>query len=88
MGKPKVPNGVRLSVMLPAEDLKRLKIQCIERGMLESAIVLEALREYWQTPRLPKLPPFEELPASSQAAVKILRELGQDPYPKGSPGLS
>lgn len=80
MGKPKVPNGVRLSVLIPAEDLKRLKIECIERGMLESTIVLEALRERWRVQKNKQLPPYESLDRGSQAIVQIMRGVGMDPY--------
>jgi len=48
MGCPKVIGGVRLSIKLPSDDLKRLKIEAIERGTLESSIVLEALRLHWE----------------------------------------
>ena len=48
MGNPKVQDGVRLSVKLPSEDLKRMKIEAIERETLESSIVLEALRLHWE----------------------------------------
>lgn len=37
----------KLSIMLPADDLMRLKIESLERHTLESSIVLEALRLYW-----------------------------------------
>ena len=55
MGKPKVPNGVRLSIKLPEDELKHLKIECIERKMLESSIVLEALQLHWNPPAIPKV---------------------------------
>jgi hypothetical protein len=47
MGKPKILDGVKLSIKIPISDLKRLKIEAIEREMLESSIVLEALRLHW-----------------------------------------
>jgi len=47
MGKAKVVDGIKLSILVPAGDLKRLKFEAIERGMLESSIVLEALRLHW-----------------------------------------
>jgi len=47
MGKAKVVDGVKLSILVPAGDLKRLKIEAIQREMLESSIVLEALRLHW-----------------------------------------
>jgi len=55
MGKAKVVDGVRLSVLIPEGALKRLKIECIERQMLESSIVLEALIKHW-APAAPAIP--------------------------------
>jgi len=54
VGKPKVLNGVRLSIKLPEDALIRLKIECVERRMLESSIVLEALQSHWTPPAEPK----------------------------------
>lgn len=55
MGKPKVPNGVRLSIKLPEDALIRLKIECVERKLLESSIVLDALQTHWNPPVVPKV---------------------------------
>lgn len=47
MGKTKVVDGIKLSILVPAGDLKRLKYEAVDRGMLESSIVLEALHLHW-----------------------------------------
>ena len=47
MGRPKIVDGVKISIKLPSDDVKRLKIEAIERGILESSIVLEALQVHW-----------------------------------------
>jgi len=48
MGRPRIVDGVKISIKLPSDDVKRLKIEAIERGILESSIVLEALRVHWE----------------------------------------
>lgn len=89
MGKPKVPDGVRLSVKLPRDAWQRLKVECAERRMIEAAVVLEALQKHWSmgeasqshpSGRTTPLPPFDQLDRESQAMVRVARGGGFDPY--------
>jgi len=71
MAKPKIPDGVKLSIKLPSGDLKRLKIEAIERRMLESSIVLEALRLHWAqgASAMAEPVPLSVAPISAQADI-------------------
>lgn len=95
MGKPKVPDGVRLSVKLPREAWARLKNECTERRMIEAAVVLEALQKHWSIGEANKsqpskgtapLPAFEHLDRGSQAIVRVMKAAGHDPYEPGGEG--
>jgi len=48
MPRPKVPNGQKLSLMIPVEVVRRLKIEAMDAGTIPSEIVQKALEIYWR----------------------------------------
>lgn len=48
MPLPQIRDGQKLSLMLPADVVRRLKIEAMEAGTIPALIVLEALDRYWE----------------------------------------
>ncbi len=48
MPLPKIRDGQKLSLMLPADVVRRLKIEAMEGSTIPALIVLEALDLYWE----------------------------------------
>ncbi len=48
MPLPKVPNGQKISLMLPAEVVRRIKLEALDTGSLPAVIVQKALEAYWR----------------------------------------
>jgi len=46
MPLPKVPNGQKISLMLPAEVVRRIKLEALDTGSLPAVIVQKALEAY------------------------------------------
>jgi len=44
---PKVPNGQKISLILPAELVRRIKLEALDSGCLPTAVVQKALEGYW-----------------------------------------
>lgn len=47
MPLPKVPNGQKISLILPAELVRRIKLEALDSGCLPMAVVQKALEGYW-----------------------------------------
>lgn len=47
MPLPQIRDGQKISLMLPADVVRRLKIEAMEAGTIPALIVLEALDQYW-----------------------------------------
>ncbi len=47
MPLPQIRDGQKLSLVLPADVVRRLKIEAMEEGTIPALIVLEALDNYW-----------------------------------------
>ena len=43
MPLPKVPNGQKISLILPAELVRRIKLEALDSGCLPTAVVQKAL---------------------------------------------
>jgi len=48
MPLPQIRDGQKISLMLPADVVRRLKIEAMEAGTIPALIVLEALDQYWE----------------------------------------
>jgi hypothetical protein len=48
MPLPKVLNGQKISLMLPAEVVRRIKFEALDSGCLPTAVVQKALEGYWR----------------------------------------
>jgi hypothetical protein len=48
MPLPKVLNGQKISLMLPAEVVRRIKLEALDAGCLPTLIVQKALEGYWR----------------------------------------
>jgi hypothetical protein len=48
MPLPKVLNGQKISLMLPAEVVRRIKLEALDTGCLPTAVVQKALEGYWR----------------------------------------
>jgi hypothetical protein len=48
MPLPKVSNGQKISLMLPADVVRRIKLEALETGSLPNVIVQKALEGYWR----------------------------------------
>ena len=48
MPLPKVPNGQKISLILPAEVVRRIKLEALDTGSLPTAIVQKALEAFWR----------------------------------------
>ncbi len=78
MPKPKVENAQKISLNLPAEVTKRLKIEAVERQTIEAFIVRDALLLYW---KLQEAKRHLESVAEQSKAGKHLHELDfRGPY--------
>jgi len=49
MPLPKVLNGQKISLMLPAEVVRRIKLEALDTGCLPTVVVQKALEGYWRT---------------------------------------
>jgi hypothetical protein len=49
MPLPKVLNGQKISLMLSAEIVRRIKLEALDTGSLPAVIVQKALESYWRT---------------------------------------
>jgi hypothetical protein len=47
MPLPQIRDGHKLSLVLPADVIRRLKVEAMEGGTIPALIVLEALDQYW-----------------------------------------
>ena len=75
MPLPKIRNGQKLSVMFPAEAIHRLKIEAMERNVLPSMILLEALDAYWDGDSEASNPTTSPTTAQRKASARLLRHL-------------
>lgn len=48
MPLPKVPDGQKLSLVLPADMVRRIKLEALDTGALPNGIVQQALAGYWR----------------------------------------
>jgi hypothetical protein len=48
MPLPKVLNGQKISLMLPAEVVRRIKLEALDAGCLPTVVVQKALEGYWR----------------------------------------
>ena len=48
MPLPKVLNGQKISLMLPAEVVRRIKLEALDTGCLPTVVVQKALEGYWR----------------------------------------
>ena len=66
MPLPKVSNGQKISLMLPADAVRRIKLEALETGSLPTVIVQKALECYWRIEGgdSAQLPPRADVPAN------------------------
>ena len=48
MPLPKVPGGQKLSLVLPSDMVRRIKLEALDSGVLPNGIVQKALAGYWR----------------------------------------
>jgi hypothetical protein len=81
MPLPKVPNGQKISLMLPAELVRRIKLEALDTGSLPAGIVQKALEAYWGTqggdPPEPPARQAEGPPTGSTGGPLPLRQMKQ-----------
>jgi len=75
MPLPKIRNGQKLSLMLPAEVVERLKSQAAEEGKIPALVILEALDYYWGGNSEAANPTTDPTPRERKTLVKLLRHL-------------
>lgn len=75
MPLPKIRDGQKISLMLPAKVITLLKEQAADEGKIPALIILEALDQYWDGNSPAANPTDDPTPRQRKAYTKLLRHL-------------
>jgi hypothetical protein len=75
MPLPKIRDGQKLSLMLPADVVERLKFEAVGEGTIPALIVLEALDQFWGGESEAANPTTDLTPKQRRSHMGLLRHL-------------
>jgi hypothetical protein len=75
MPLPKIRDGQKLSLMLPADVIERVRSEAADEGMIPAMIILAALDEYWGGNSEAANPTTDPTPRQRKALSNLLHHL-------------
>jgi len=75
MPLPKIRDGQKFSIMLPADVIERVRSEATDDGKIPAMIILEALDEHWGGNSEAANPSTDPTPRQRKTLVNLLRHL-------------